>query len=61
MGPDSNICDEPRLRQRRPRGDALDLRFFGLAEAVDSQLMAQVQRYTVAKLKGCIPPLGDEQ
>ncbi len=36
---------------------ALDLRIFGLPEAVDSQWCAQVQRYTVSKISARIPPL----
>ncbi len=36
---------------------ALDIRLFGLAQSVDSQWTAQVQRYTVSKIKASIPPL----
>lgn len=36
---------------------ALDIRLFGLPEAVDSQWCAQVRRYTVSKIPARIPPL----
>ncbi len=36
---------------------ALDLRIFGLPQAVDSQWCAMVQRYTVSKINAHIPPL----
>jgi sugar lactone lactonase YvrE len=36
---------------------ALDIRLFGLAQSVDSQWTAQVQRYTVSKIKAQIPPI----
>lgn len=41
---------------------ALDLRLFGLAEAVDSQWTSLVARYTVSKIRARIPPLpeGDD-
>jgi sugar lactone lactonase YvrE len=38
---------------------ALDLRLFGLVQSIDSQWTAQVQRYTVSRLKADIPKLGD--
>jgi sugar lactone lactonase YvrE len=37
---------------------ALDIRLFGLAQSLDSQWTAQVQRYTVSRLKADIPKLG---
>jgi sugar lactone lactonase YvrE len=37
---------------------ALDLRLFGLVQSVDSQWTAQVQRYTISRIKARIPPLG---
>jgi sugar lactone lactonase YvrE len=36
---------------------ALDLRLFGLAEAVDSQWTTQVRRSTVARIRARIPPI----
>ena len=36
---------------------ALDLRLFGLPQAVDSQWTAQVTRHTVAKIPARIPPV----
>jgi len=36
---------------------ALDLRLFGITEAVDSQWAAQVARYTVSKIRARIPPV----
>jgi sugar lactone lactonase YvrE len=39
---------------------ALDLRLFGLTQAVDSQWCAQVQHYTVSKIRARIPPIGDD-
>jgi sugar lactone lactonase YvrE len=36
---------------------ALDLRLFGITEAVDSQWAAKVTRYTVARIKAQIPPV----
>ena len=38
---------------------ALDLRLFGITEAVDSQWAHLVQRYTISKLRAAIPPLPD--
>ncbi len=38
---------------------ALDVRVLGLTEAVDSQWAAQVQRYTVSRIRAQIPPLPD--
>jgi sugar lactone lactonase YvrE len=38
---------------------ALDLRLFGLTQAVDSQWAHLVQRYTISKLRAVIPPLPD--
>ncbi len=38
---------------------ALDLRFAGAPQAVDSQYADQVKRYTISKLKARIPPLRD--
>lgn len=38
---------------------ALDLRLFGITEAVDSQWAHLVQRYTISKLRAVIPPLPD--
>jgi sugar lactone lactonase YvrE len=38
---------------------ALDLRVFGLPEAVDSQWCAQVRHFTVSKLRTRFHPLGD--
>jgi len=40
---------------------ALDLRLFGLVEAVDSQWCAQVKRYTVSKIRVRIPPIQDKE
>ncbi len=37
---------------------ALDLRIFGLAEAVDSQWCAQVKHYTVSRIRTRFTPLG---
>lgn len=37
---------------------ALDLRLFGLPEAVDSQWCAQVKHYTVSRIRARIPPVG---
>jgi len=37
---------------------ALDLRLFGLVQAVDSQWTAEVKRYTISRLRAKIPPLG---
>jgi sugar lactone lactonase YvrE len=37
---------------------ALDLRIFGLAQAVDSQWCAQVRHYTVSKIRARFMPLG---
>ena len=37
---------------------ALDLRIFGIPEAVDSQWCKQVRHYTVSKIKARIPPIG---
>lgn len=39
---------------------ALDLRLFGLVEAVDSQWCAQVKHYTVSKIRARIPRIGDD-
>jgi sugar lactone lactonase YvrE len=39
---------------------ALDLRLFGLVQAVDSQWTAQVKRYTVSKIRARIPPVRDD-
>jgi sugar lactone lactonase YvrE len=39
---------------------ALDLRVFGLPEAVDSQWCAQVRHFTVSKIRTHFRPLGDE-
>ena len=39
---------------------ALDLRLFGLVEAVDSQWCAQVKHYTVSKIRARIPPIGGD-
>jgi len=39
---------------------ALDLRLFGLVEAVDSQWCAQVKHYTVSKMRARIPRIGDD-
>jgi sugar lactone lactonase YvrE len=36
---------------------ALDLRLFGLVEAVDSQWTAEVKRYTISKLRAQIPQI----
>ncbi len=36
---------------------ALDLRLFGLPQAVDSQWTAQVKRYTVSRIPARIPPI----
>ncbi len=36
---------------------ALDLRLFGLAQAVDSQWTSQVVRYTISKISASIPPV----
>jgi len=36
---------------------ALDLRLFGITEAVDSQWAAQVTRYTVSRIRARIPPV----
>ncbi len=38
---------------------ALDLRLFGLAQAVDSQWTAKVRRYTIAKIRARIPDISD--
>ncbi len=38
---------------------ALDLRLFGLVEAVDSQWAAQVTTYTVARIRARIPPIDE--
>ena len=37
---------------------ALDLRLFGLVESVDSQWTAQVQSYTISRIRARIPPVG---
>ena len=39
---------------------ALDLRLFGLVEAVDSPWCAQVKHYTVSKIRARIPRIGDD-
>ena len=39
---------------------ALDLRLFGLAQAVDSQWTAQVKRYTISRIKARIPDFPDD-
>ncbi len=39
---------------------ALDLRLFGLVEAVDSQWCAQVKHYTVSKIRARIPRIGED-
>jgi len=39
---------------------ALDIRLFGLAQAVDSQWIANVKRYSISKLKARIPPAFDK-
>lgn len=39
---------------------ALDLRLFGLVEAVDSQWCAQVRHYTVSKIRARIPRIGED-
>jgi hypothetical protein len=39
---------------------ALDLRLFGLAQAVDSQWTAKVKRYSISKLKARIPGAFDK-
>lgn len=39
---------------------ALDLRVFGLTEAVDSQWCAQVRHFTVSRIRTHFRPLGDE-
>lgn len=38
----------------------LDLRLFGLVQAVDSQWCAQVTHYTVSKIRARIPPIGKD-
>ena len=38
----------------------LDLRLFGLVEAVDSQWCAQVKHYTVSKIRARIPRVGED-
>ena len=40
---------------------ALDLRLFGLVEAVDLQWAAQVQSYTISRIKARIPHIGEGQ
>jgi sugar lactone lactonase YvrE len=40
---------------------SLDLRLFGLTEAVDSQWTAEVKRYTISKLRARIPEIGSGQ
>jgi hypothetical protein len=40
---------------------ALDLRLFGLTEAVDSQWCAQVKHYTVSKIRARIPRIGEDE
>jgi sugar lactone lactonase YvrE len=40
---------------------ALDLRVFGLVESVDSQWTAQVQSYTISRIKARIPSIGEGQ
>ena len=39
----------------------LDLRLFGLVEAVDSQWAAEVRHYTVSKVRARIPRIGPEE
>ena len=39
---------------------ALDLRLFGLVQAVDSQWTAKVKRYTISKIRANIPPLSHD-
>jgi sugar lactone lactonase YvrE len=39
---------------------ALDLRLFGLVEAVDSQWTAEVKLYTISKIRARIPEIGRE-
>jgi len=39
---------------------ALDLRIFGLAQAVDSQWCAQVKHYTVSRIRARFEPLGNK-
>jgi len=38
----------------------LDLRLFGLVQAVDSQWCAQVTHYTVSKIRAHIPAIGKD-
>jgi len=39
---------------------ALDLRLFGLVEAVDSEWCAEVKHYTVSKIRVHIPRIGED-
>jgi len=39
---------------------ALDLRNFGLPQAVDSQWAAEVTRYTIARIHAHLPPVRDQ-
>jgi hypothetical protein len=38
---------------------SLDIRLFGLPQAVDSQWAAQVTSHTIARLRARIPPVSD--